>query len=66
MADFGIPPRRAGTTSSRSDQLRDAIAGTIEFRAADGREYRLKEETAVLMLRPRGWHLPERHVRVDG
>ena len=46
--------------------LRDAIAGTIEFRAPDGREYRLKEEIAVLMVRPRGWHLPERHVRVGG
>jgi malate synthase len=46
--------------------LRDAIAGSIEFRAADGREYRLKQETAVLMVRPRGWHLPEKHVRIDG
>jgi malate synthase len=46
--------------------LRDAIAGTIQFRAADGREYRLKQDPAVLMVRPRGWHLPEKHASVDG
>ncbi|MBS0432470.1 MAG: malate synthase A [Proteobacteria bacterium] len=46
--------------------LRDAVAGTIEHRAPDGRVYRLNDSTAVLMVRPRGWHLPERHVRVDG
>ena len=46
--------------------LRDAVAGTIEYKAADGREYRLKAEQAVLVVRPRGWHLPEKHARVDG
>lgn len=46
--------------------LRDAVAGTITFRSDDGREYRLNGATAVLMVRPRGWHLPESHVRVDG
>ncbi|HEX7369920.1 MAG TPA: malate synthase A [Rhodanobacteraceae bacterium] len=46
--------------------LRDAVAGGITFRNEDGREYRLNETTAILMVRPRGWHLPERHVRVDG
>ena len=46
--------------------LRDAVAGTIEFVSGDGRRYRLNERTAVLMVRPRGWHLFERHVLVDG
>ncbi len=46
--------------------LRDAIARTIEYTAPDGRRYRLNETTAVLMVRPRGWHLVEKHVRVDG
>ena len=46
--------------------LRDAVAGTITFRNDDGREYRLNDTTAVLMVRPRGWHLPENHVLVDG
>jgi len=46
--------------------LRDAVDGTIEFRSPDGREYRLKPDTAVLIVRPRGWHLPEKHLLVDG
>lgn len=46
--------------------LCDAVAGTINFRNDDGREYRLNDKTALLMVRPRGWHLPENHVLVDG
>jgi malate synthase len=46
--------------------LRDAVEGTIEYAAPDGRRYRLKDRTAVLMVRPRGWHLLEKHVLVDG
>jgi len=46
--------------------LIDAVRGTIEFTAPDGRRYRLADETATLLVRPRGWHLVERHLRVDG
>jgi malate synthase len=46
--------------------LIDAIERTIELTTPEGKEYRLKETTAVLIVRPRGWHLPERHVHVDG
>src|SRR5260370_37876222 len=47
--------------------LRDAIAGAISFDdPATGKHYKLKPKTAVLMVRPRGWHLPEKHVLVDG
>jgi malate synthase A len=47
--------------------LKDAIAGTIEYVAPEtGKVYRLKDRTAVLMVRPRGWHLLEKHVLVDG
>jgi malate synthase len=46
--------------------LVDAIEGTIGFESPDGRRYRLGEETATLMPRPRGWHLPEKHVLIDG
>jgi malate synthase len=46
--------------------LMDAVRRTIAFRNPDGREYRLNERTATLLVRPRGWHLPERHVEVDG
>jgi malate synthase len=46
--------------------LRDAIDRTISFTNPDGKEYKLKEKTAVLMVRPRGWHLSEKNVLVDG
>jgi malate synthase len=46
--------------------LRDAVARAIEHRNPDGRVYRLDEQVATLLVRPRGWHLPERHCRVDG
>jgi len=46
--------------------LIDAIEGTIRFTNPDGREYRLDERTAYLLVRPRGWHLSEKHVLVDG
>ena len=45
--------------------LRDAVNGTIEFDGGPGKQYRLKEKTALLMVRPRGWHLPENHVQLD-
>ena len=44
--------------------LIDAIEGTISYDASDGRHYELGETPATLLVRPRGWHLPERHVRV--
>ncbi len=46
--------------------LVDAIERTIEFRNPDGRVYRLNEQVATLIVRPRGWHLPEKHLLVDG
>ncbi len=46
--------------------LRDAIQGTIEYTSPEGKRYALKAETAVLMVRPRGWHLEEKHVLIDG
>ena len=46
--------------------LRDAIRRTISFANPDGRQYALHEKTAVLFVRPRGWHLLERHFLVDG
>ncbi len=46
--------------------LRDAIDRTIEFSSPEGKQYRLNDKVAVLMVRPRGWHLDEKHVWVDG
>ncbi|WKB36137.1 hypothetical protein QS257_02420 [Terrilactibacillus sp. S3-3] len=46
--------------------LRDAVTKTISFVNAKGKHYQLNEETAVLIVRPRGWHLEEKNVLVDG
>src|SRR5437588_6649651 len=43
----------------------DAIERTITFETPE-RSYRLNAEIATLLIRPRGWHLPERHLEVDG
>jgi len=44
--------------------LRDAVNGSIEFDTGAGKVYRLNEKPALLMVRPRGWHLDEKHVLV--
>jgi malate synthase len=46
--------------------LRDAVRRRIDYVSPEGRTYQLAESTAVLFVRPRGWHLPEKHVWVDG
>jgi malate synthase len=46
--------------------LRDAANGTIAFTNPDGKEYRLNRKVATLIVRPRGWHLFEKHIYVDG
>ena len=45
--------------------LRDAIDGTITYTGSDDRHYELGPQLATLLVRPRGWHLPERHLLVD-
>ena len=46
--------------------LIDAIERRIDFTSPEGKEYRLNDKVATLLVRPRGWHLDERHVQVDG
>ena len=46
--------------------LRDAVNGTISFLSPEGKRYEPGARTAVLMVRPRGWHLDEKHFLVDG
>ncbi|HEY5550384.1 MAG TPA: malate synthase A [Opitutaceae bacterium] len=46
--------------------LRDAVRRTIVLDVPGGKSYRLNERTATLLVRPRGWHLPEKHVRLGG
>jgi len=46
--------------------LRDAVNRTITFTSPEGKEYRLNDRIATLIVRPRGWHLLEKHIRIDG
>ena len=46
--------------------LRDAVKGTIDFESPEGKQYRLADEMATLFVRPRGWHLVEKHLSIDG
>jgi malate synthase len=67
MADFedSLSPTWENVVEGQQN-LRDAVAGTITFSGENGKEYRLGERTATLMVRPRGWHLEETHVRLSG
>ncbi len=66
MADFedANSPTWANMVGGQANLI-DAVRGTLEHEE-NGKEYRLGEETATLLVRPRGWHLVERHVEVDG
>src|SRR5919112_274590 len=48
--------------------LMDSIDGTLEFTSPEGKEYRVRDdvELPTIIVRPRGWHLPEKHITVDG
>ena len=68
MADFEDSTSPTWTNLIEGQiNLRDAVAGTIEFTADTGKHYALRQDAeTVLMVRPRGWHLSEKHVQVDG
>ncbi|HEX4618189.1 MAG TPA: malate synthase A, partial [Steroidobacteraceae bacterium] len=68
MADFedSLAPTWENVVRGQLN-LADAIRRTISFEdPATGKVYRLAERTATLIVRPRGWHLPEKHVRING
>jgi malate synthase len=46
--------------------MRDAVHRTIAFTSPEGKAYALKEKTATIIARPRGWHMEEKHVLLDG
>lgn len=48
------------------EALFDAVRRTLAFTSPEGKQYRLTEAPAVLFVRPRGWHLEEPHLQVDG
>jgi len=67
MADFEDATSPTWTNLVRGQvNLSDAVRRTISHVGPDGTEYRLAEEPATLIVRPRGLHLPEKHVIVDG
>jgi malate synthase len=67
MADFEDSNSPTWENNIRGQlNLIDAIEGTITFTSQDGKHYELGPEPATLMVRPRGWHLTEKHVFVDG
>ncbi|HEX3729137.1 MAG TPA: malate synthase A [Opitutaceae bacterium] len=67
MADFedATSPTWANLLEGQVN-MRDAVRRTITFANPDGKQYALKEKTATLVVRPRGWHLTEKHVLLDG
>jgi malate synthase len=67
MADFedANSPTWANQVEGHVNLI-DAIEGTITYDASEGKHYKLDDEVATLLVRPRGWHLPEKHLRVDG
>ncbi|MDQ2915613.1 MAG: malate synthase A [Pseudomonadota bacterium] len=67
MADFEDANTPLWTNNVQGQiNLRDAIRRRIDYVSPEGKAYRLNERTATLFVRPRGWHLPEKHVIVDG
>lgn len=67
MADFedSLSPTWTNVVEGQSN-LMEAVRGTLRFESPEGKQYRLEENRAVLMVRPRGWHLDEPRVLVDG
>jgi malate synthase len=67
MGDFedALSPPWSNVVAGQANCM-DAVRRTLEFVSPDGKRYRLAEKLATLVVRPRGWHLDEKHVRVDG
>jgi malate synthase len=67
MADFedSHSPTWSNTVEGQFN-LRDTVNGTISYTSPEGKQYALGRQIATLFVRPRGWHLPEKHVLLDG
>ncbi|MEA2560259.1 MAG: malate synthase [Acidobacteriota bacterium] len=67
MADFedSLSPTWTNVLDGQVN-LFNAVRRDLSFTSPEGKDYRLNEKTATLLVRPRGWHLEERHVLVDG
>lgn len=67
MADFedALSPTWKNVIEGQSNLI-DAVNRTISFISPENKSYALKDEIATLMVRPRGWHLNEKHFQIDG
>jgi len=67
MADFedSNSPTWANLVGGQVNLI-DAIERRIDFTSPEGKEYRLNDKVATLLVRPRGWHLEEKHLELDG
>ena len=67
MADFedALSPTWSNIVQGHLN-LMDAVRRKLAFTSPEGKAYELNEKIATLLVRPRGWHLPEKHLRVDG
>src|SRR5208283_3681940 len=67
MADFEDSNSPTWSNNIEGQQnLRDAIRGTIRYESPEGKKYELDAKLATLVVRPRGWHLNEKHFLVEG
>jgi len=67
MADFEDSTSPTwGNIINGQINLHDAINKTISFTNLNGKHYTLNNNTATLMVRPRGWHLNEKHIQING
>ncbi len=66
MADFedSLSPTWTNAVEGQANLI-DAVRRDLSFRSPEGKEYRLNDRTATLLVRPRGWHLLERHVTLN-
>jgi malate synthase len=67
MADFedALSPPWTNVISGQLNCM-DAVRRTLEYRSPEGKRYTLGERLATLVVRPRGWHLEEKHILMDG
>jgi malate synthase len=67
MADFEDANSPTWTNCIEGQiNLKAAVRRTLSFQSPEGKSYKLNEKLATLLVRPRGWHLSEKHVTVDG
>jgi len=67
MADFedALSPVWSAVVQGHAN-LKEAVRRKLAFTSPEGKSYKLNEKIATLLVRPRGWHLPEKHLRIEG